>query len=366
MKVLTVVSGLDFINYTRRATIEAIHKVNPEMEILMFNSILNIRKSKIISSQIIFYNYHFWIIEKLRRFSLFSNIEYWIRSNKWKSFFNKYDTVFFIDPNQYYLLHYLCSGQKLVYLLRDPSILLDSNNFRKELPIIKRANLILAVSQNLCRLYFEKYYGFIPQNVRLWSNTVDLGLWDYSKWHSYVKSKNRPLVGLAGNIDFVIDIRLIKYIAEQIPEYDFEIAGKLDLNNQEQLIWDSVLAMSNVRYLGFIPFNDFPKIVINWDVGLVAAKPDHEYASYLNNNKQYQYLALGKPFVTFHLNAAYEEFADLVFIAESKSDYVNKIRQAFFKTKESGVKERGRELALLQSAEFRAQKFMDYLTNICN
>ena len=45
MKILTVCSGLDFVNYTRRATIEAIHKLNPEMDVLLFNSILNIRKS---------------------------------------------------------------------------------------------------------------------------------------------------------------------------------------------------------------------------------------------------------------------------------------------------------------------------------
>ena len=128
-----------------------------------------------------------------------------------------------------------------------------------------------------------------------------MSLWNYNKWAPFIRKKAKPLIGLAGNIDYVIDIGLLIFIAKNLPEYDFEIAGKLNLNKEEQILWKELLTHPNVKYLGFIPFNDFPEIVINWDIGLVAAKPDHEYALYLNNNKQYQYLALGKPFVSYKL-----------------------------------------------------------------
>jgi hypothetical protein len=364
MKILTVCSGLDFINYTRRATIEAIHKINPELDILLFNSILNFRKKKNISSNIRFYYYHFWIVERFRKFKILSFFEYCVRFTKWESFFHRYDVVFFIDPNQYYLLHYLNKNQKLIYLLRDPSVILDPNNFNRELPIIIRADLILGISKSLCGYYFEKYYGFIPDNVKLWQNTVDMDLWNFNKWESCIKKKSRPLIGLAGNIDFVIDIELLVFVISHLPEYDFEIAGKLDLNNREQIVWNELLRLPHVRYLGFVSYNEFPRIVINWDVGLVAAKPDQEYAHYLNNNKQYQYLALGKPFVTFPLDADYKEFEDLVFIAETRMGYIENIQLALRKSQESDVIEKGKIIALKHSADVRAGAFINYLSKL--
>lgn len=364
MKILTVCSGLDFINYTRRATIEAIHKLNPDLDILLFNSILNIRKKKKTSNQIRFFFYHFWVVEKLRNIRALSFLEYCLRFIKWKSFFRRYDCIFFIDPNQYYLLPYLNKNQKLIYLLRDPSILLDPDNFKKELPVIKRADLILGISKNLCAYYFEKYYGFIPGNVKLWPNTVDLDMWDYSRLKSFIRQKARPLIGLAGNITYVIDIELLIFVITRLPDYDFEIAGKLDLNNNEQLQWNELLNLPNIRHLGFVPYNEFPQVVINWDVGLVAAKQDHQFAKYLNNNKQFQYIALGKPFVSYRFNADYTDFEDLVFIADNKVDFVSKIKMAINKSNDKNIIEKGIRIASEQSSEHRAKQFLELADNL--
>lgn len=363
MKILTVCSGLDFINYTRRATIEAIHRLNPELDILLFNSVLNIGKKKNITRDIKFYNYHFWTVEKLRRFRVFSFSEHFFRYIKWKRFFKNYDIIFFIDPNQYFLLPYLSKHQKLVYLLRDPSILQDNGNYNRELPILKRTNIVLGISENLCSYYIEKYYGFTPANVHLWPNTVDLGLWDYKRWKDFIRPKAKPLVGLAGNINYVIDIELLIYLAERLPEYDFEIAGKLDLNKSQEHEMKRLSELHNVKHLGFIEYDKFPGIVINWDIGLVAANPGHEYALYLNNNKQYQYMALGKPFVTYRLNADYKEFDDLVFIAENRDDYIAKIREAIKKSYDLNSVKKWILIAEKNSSESRAEQFLKIIRN---
>jgi hypothetical protein len=238
---------------------------------------------------------------------------------------------------------------------------LAPDNYRKELPVLKRANLVLAVSKSLCGYYFEKYYNFKHENVKLWSNTVDIDLWNYNKLKTLIKQKTRPIMGLAGNIDFVIDLKLLIFIANQLPEIDLEIAGKLELNIEEQRLWDKLIGCTNVKYLGFIPFNDFPNKVINWDIGIVAAKPDHEFAKYLNNNKQYQYLALGKPFVTYRLDAEYKDFGDMVFVAESPEDFVLKIKRAYIKSKEVNASEKGRMIAEKHSSRVRALEFLYYL-----
>jgi hypothetical protein len=364
MKILTVCSGLDFINYTRKATIEAIHDLNPELEILMYNSVLNLRKKKNKSDRIKTHNYHFWVVEKLRKLRSLVLLEYFLRRPKWKEFFSSYEIILFIDSNQYFLLPYLSDRNKLIYLVRDPSVLQDQSNYFKELPIIKRANAILGISENLCFFYFSKYYGFIPNNVHLWPNTVDTTLWNYNSLKVFKREKNRPVIGLAGNINYVIDIELLIYLANNLPEYDFELAGKIDLNEKENLQMTKLLMNSNVKHLGFIPYNDFPSTVINWDIGLVAAKADNEYANYLNNNKQYQYLALGKPFVSYRYNADYSVFEDLVFIATDKVDFVEKIKMALNKSTENNVVERGIKIASELSSERRARQFLEIAENL--
>jgi hypothetical protein len=364
LKILVVCSGLDFINYTRRATIESIHKLHPDTEVLMFNSVLNIRRQKKVAKGIKFHFYHFWVVEGLRKYRILGRLEYYLRSFSLKKFFTGYDTVFLIDPNQYYLLPYLGKEQKLVYLLRDPSVLMNAANFSKELPIIKRADLILGISRNLCTYYFERYYGFIPDSVKLWSNTADTDLWDYNSLAGKRMLKERPTIGLAGNLTYVIDIELLRHVAEGLPGYDLEIAGRFDLEGSDKDSWDELVKLPNVKYLGYIPFNDFPSVVINWNVGLVAAKPDHEFARYLNNNKQYQYIALGKPFVTYHLNADYDEFEDFVFIAGDRDEYIKKIREAYSRSVSSDMVPRGLEIVSRHSAEKRAQQFLEYLAEI--
>jgi hypothetical protein len=364
LKILVVCSGLDFINYTRKATIEAIHEINPDLEILMFNSVLNFWKKKKVVSQIEFHFHHFWVVEKVRAFRPFVIFEHFIRSFRWKRFFDKFEVIFLIDPNQYYLLSYISSKHKLVYLLRDPSVLQDQKNYSRELPIIRRANVIFGISENLCSYYFLKYYGFIPENVHLWSNTVDLKLWNYDYWKRFLKDKKRPKIGLAGNINYVTDLELLNYLAKNLPEYDFEIAGKIELNNSEYRQLKELLSLSNVNHLGFIPFNEFPSFAINWDVGIIAAKTDLEYARYLNNNKQFQYLAFGKPFVSYRFNANYSAFKDFVFIADDKYDFAEKIKSAILLSKDKSIIPRGIKIASEQSSEQRANQFLEILKNI--
>jgi hypothetical protein len=193
---------------------------------------------------------------------------------------------------------------------------------------------------------------------------VDLNLWDFKRWEPFFKDKSRPLIGLAGNINYVIDIELLHFVISRLPEYDFEIAGKLDLNKNEKVVWGELLNLPNVKYLGLIPYNEFPEKVINWNIGLVAAKPDHEYATYLNNNKQYQYLALGKPFVSYRYSVDYSVFEDLVFIANDKLDFVDKVKMAIKKSNEKNIIERGIRIASGQSAEIRAKQFLEIAINL--
>ena len=363
MKILAIVSGLDFENHTRRSTLEAIHKLNPETDILLYNSVRNLFVPKKKIEGIKIYEYHFWILENLRKFRFLQMLEYSLRRLRWKSYFSMYKFIFIIDPNQYYLLPYLNNSHKIIYLLRDPSVLQNPSNYNSELCIIKRANAILAISENLKSLYFYKHYGYQPENVFLWSNAVDLDLWDNSKFF-YAGDASKPVVGMAGNINQNTDLQLIKFLLVQRPDIRFEIAGKLKLNQERMQLWQELLEFKNLFYHGYIPFEELPGIVSQWDAGLLLESKENEYSYYYNHNKIYQYMALGKPFVSYKYNNVLQRFSNVAFTSDSPAEFLYMLDRALERSRLSDTKLIGLSYAKENSAKIREKEFLEIIKSL--
>lgn len=363
MKILAIVSGLDFRNHTRRSTLAAIHKLNPEMDVLLFNSIRNYFAPKISEPAIKFYYYNFWVVEKLRKYRFLTVLEHYLRGKKWRAFFEKYQYIFIIDPNQYYLLPYFNNQHKLIYLLRDPVILQNPLNYKSELLLIKRANAILAISESLKTHYINKHYGFQPEKIFLWSNSVDLGLWDRGKYQN-IRDSSGPVAGMAGNINKRTDLYLLKFLLIKFPEIRFEIAGNLNLNSLRMKLWEELLCFKNLCYLGYIQFANLPAVVSKWDIGLLLESKDDEYASYFNHNKIYQYMALGKPFVSFDYNEYFNEFKDAAFIGKNPVEYAEMINLAIGKSKSPDTVSACLLFAQKNSTEKRADQFLAILKSL--
>ena len=346
------------------STIKAIHKINPDLTTLFFNSSLNLFKKKKDIPGIRFMHFNFWIVEKLRRFKLLVKFETCFHGLYWKPKFREFEYIWFIDPNQYYLLPFLNSGHKLIYLLRDPSVLQNAVNYNYELEIIKRADSILAISKNLKDKYFDKYYGFNPGNVILWPNSVDLGLW--SKEISLNNSdKGSKITGMAGNINSRSDLNLLKYLVSRFQDVKFEIAGKNNLKNPADIyLWEELKRFENFSYLGYIPFNELPKVVSSWDVGLLIEKIDTEYATYFNHNKIYQYMAMGKCYVSYNYYTGFSPFPGVAYLADTPEQYAEQLDSAL---KVAGLKEtvnRAIEYSLMNSTDKRAEEFIKVLNTL--
>ncbi len=363
MKILAIVSGLDFRNHTRRSTLAAIHKLNPEMDVLLFNSIRNYFAPKISEPDIKFYYYNFWVVEKLRKYRFLFVLERFLRGKRWRVFFEKYTYIFAIDPNQAYLLPYLNEQHKLIYLLRDPVMLQNPLNYHSELSLIKRANAILAISESLKIHYINKHYGFQPEQIFLWSNSVDLELWDHRKYPN-IRNSPIPVAGMAGNINQRTDLALLKFLLSKFPDIKFEIAGKLNLNQLRMKFWKELLYFKNLRYLGYIPFAKLPAVVSKWDIGLLLESKDDEYSSYFNHNKIYQYMALGKPFVSYDYNEHFNEFKNVAFIGRNPIEYAEMINLAMGKSKSPETVSDCLLFAQTNSAEKRADQFLAILKRL--
>ena len=363
MKILAIISGLDFRNHTRMSTLTAIHRLNPEMDILLFNSVRNYFVTKVTIPGLRFFAYHFWIFERIRKFHFLTDLEHLLRRLRWKYFFKKYDYIFIIDPNQYYLLPYINKKHKLVYLLRDPGILQNPLYHHYERSLIMRSNAILAISENLQTTYLKKYYNYQKQNVYLWSNAVDLCLWDHRKY-PHIRKSPGMIVGMAGNLNIRTDLNLLKFLLKERPYIKFEIAGKLDLNLLQLKLWKELLEFNNLYYHGYVPFADLPAIVSAWDAGLLIESKDTEYSTYYNHNKIFQYMAMGKPFVSYEYNKGFLKFNDVAFIAQTQIEYPEMIDLALEKSKLPETKCNALSFALENSADNRAKEFLDILLKL--
>jgi len=360
MNILAVCSTINFRDFTRRATIEAIKNEIDSLDVLLFTSLKNYFKKKTTVKDIQFSTYYFWIPEKMKKFIFLKYLEHKLRNWYWKKKISKYDWIFFTDPNQGWLLPY-AKKSKIVYLIRDPNVLQSINHKDNERKLLDSSQIVLATSKNLTDLYLEKYHGISHKNIHYWPNCVDINIWNAVSSGS--KTLNKPLIGVAGHFSLKrTDYLLLDNITTNCPDYDFEIAGILDYNHSK-VFWDRMFEKSNVKYLGNIPYEGLPKTVARWDVGLVTDKMD-EYASFMHHNKVYQYLALGIPVVSLKIHEDYIMLHPYVRLAEDYTQYIEAIRIALEQSKTGSFKKACIEIAGLNSSRIRAKEFLLFINTI--
>jgi hypothetical protein len=364
MKIITICSTLDFVNYTRRATLEAISKKTERFEIIMYASLSKIFRPSQTVTGIIFHRYHFWIPGKFRKYNILTKAEHFIRRIYWTKLFKGFDVVFFTDPNQYYLLQYI-TVQKIAYLIRDPHCLFDPKLKPFEQIMLRKADIIYCTAKALADRYIEKYYQISTKKTVYWPNTVDINIWDFNKFEQIKTERKKVVAGILGNLTtYTDDFKLLDLVTDKYHDIQFELSGKISLKAQKVALLQKILKKPNFIVNEFIPFDDLPGRVLNWDIGLIIADPEIEISYYIHNNKQFQYVAMGKPFVTFNIHNDYEDFGDMVFLARDNDDFLNKISLAIIRSRQPDAISKGIGIASRNCADVRAEQFINELNKL--
>jgi glycosyltransferase involved in cell wall biosynthesis len=130
----------------------------------------------------------------------------------------------------------------------------------------------------------------------------------------------QPIIGYFGSIAGQIDLELIAYLAEQRRNWTFLLIGMASVDV------GAIAALPNVHMAGPQPYESLPRWAKAFDVAIVPYRRDRFV---LNSNplKIREYLASGKPVVSVRAPEI-ERFGDLVFLADSKEDFLHKIEQA--------------------------------------
>lgn len=135
-----------------------------------------------------------------------------------------------------------------------------------------------------------------------------------------VLEKKHKIVGYYGALAKWFDYDLLKYAAEQLPDVEFVLIGKL---------FDSSYGASgaekvpNIHFIGPVPYQDIPQYGGRFDICTIPFQVNN-ITNATSPLKLFEYMALGKPILTTAMleSSKYRS----VNIAADPADFVNKIR----------------------------------------
>ncbi|CCQ12001.1 Glycosyltransferase SypN [Pseudoalteromonas luteoviolacea B = ATCC 29581] len=215
---------------------------------------------------------------------------------------------------------YLCeltSKDKLVYYIGDDFSGLAGVDFELVKPfenkLLNEADTIFVCSDTLYKK-FNRYQPF------LLSHGVDFDL--FSEPSASSVNLNKPIIGFYGSINEWFDLKLVEFIAQQRPDYHFQLIGTphIDISVLENL--------DNVEHIGAVAHNKLPSYVQHWHIAILPFI-DCVQIQACNPLKLREYMASGTPIVTTRYPAA-EHYKSTIFIADSYQDFLDKLDNALY------------------------------------
>lgn len=128
------------------------------------------------------------------------------------------------------------------------------------------------------------------------------------------------ILGVVGTFDDRIDLDLIEFILENIRDATLLFVGPL------QVKMGSLIKHPRVVLTGKRAYEEIPGFIRRFDVGLIPYRIN-DVTKAVYPVKLHEYLMLGKPVVSTNLPEV-EEFSEVVWIANSKEEFVSSIRKA--------------------------------------
>jgi teichuronic acid biosynthesis glycosyltransferase TuaH len=224
---------------------------------------------------------------------------------------------------------------------------------RMEAWFVEHADLVITTSKALT----EKV-NKIKKGVRIRSigNGVD---------YDFVNNtpKVRPLefqsmekiIGYVGTIYDWIDFDLIDYLADKRPDLHFIFVGPIRAKR--------LPLKKNIHFIGRIDYGKVPAYCNEFDVCLIPFIRG-EFADTINPVKLYEYLALGKPVVSYHMREL-ERYADIIYLSDDKEDFLTNIEKAL-NERDDGIKRLRKDIARKNDWTMIAEMVSEQLLRLVN
>ena len=192
-----------------------------------------------------------------------------------------------------------------------------------ERDLAQRADVVFATAQGLYDTLKE-----YNENTFLVPNGADFSLFhkaaagDLPFPDDLFNVKN-PILGFVGMIQPCIDLELLTAVADARPDWSFVLIGKplpgVDVSPLQ--------ARSNIRLLGLKPYKELPRYLARFDVCLNLFRVS-DLSKDVSPLKFYEYLATGKPVVSTPQPLQVRDYADAIYIGDTKESFLAACEQA--------------------------------------
>jgi len=193
--------------------------------------------------------------------------------------------------------------------------------------IIKKADVIFANSRET-----QKFLSNSRVNPVLILNGVDKEFFSVKEniVPEDIKNIPKPIVGYAGKVGKRINVDIIKFISQKLPEVNFVFIGPF-LDKK----WiNKLLRYKNIYFLGDKNYKELPYYLNNFDICIIP----HNVGALENEGdpiKLYEYLAAGKPVVTTSI-AGVDLFGNYIKICKDGKEFLEGITYYLEKIKSDG------------------------------
>jgi len=189
--------------------------------------------------------------------------------------------------------------------------------------ITGKSDIIFTVARELENVFADnKRVYWVP-------NGIDFEHYqqEYSLLDKRIADIPHPIIGYIGIILGRIDMKIIKYLAEQNPNKSIVLVGSYKgyLHYWDRRLVQELEKINNIYLLGYLPYDQAPMYIQQFDVAIIPHNPD-SYVAATNPMKMYEYLACGKPIVA--TPAPGIDMFDDIAVASEPAEFNNKMIEA--------------------------------------
>ena len=139
---------------------------------------------------------------------------------------------------------------------------------------------------------------------------------EYSEKFKHILDENKYIIGYYGAMASWLDYDMIKYLAENRPQYNIVLIGIKYDNSMEQA---NLEQYSNIYFIGSIDYKILQNYARNFSVCTIPFKIN-DITKATSPIKLFEYMALGKPIVTTNMNEC-KKYKSVI-IANSKEEFI--------------------------------------------
>jgi len=243
----------------------------------------------------------------------------------------------------------------------------DAKPSPTEIKLLERADLVFTVSHELMR--DKQQFVANPSKIVHLPNAVDFDRFSAARREDTripddLDRLPRPRLGYIGSINEKLNLPVLEALSSHRPNCSVVLVGRDNYTNaDEKRRFQALVARPNVHWLGYREYDLVPAYIKGLDVCMMCYVVNN-WTFYGDPLKLHEYLASGKPTIGTGLQSV-KDFADVVMIPESPSEWVAAVDEALAERNPELV-ERRIETARANSYSDRIRSFLTTVEGALN